>query len=131
MPNSPVYTIGIVSELLDVHPETLRIWKKRGIVRPSRRSGKRFYSQNDLKRLRFIKRLIAESLNLPAIKFYLQFYPCWQANGCPRCMHSSRFALCGKPCWKEEGAYCLVTGNKDTCSKCEFYYGLERQEACK
>jgi len=125
MPNSPVYTIGIVSELLAVHPETLRIWEKRGIVQPRRRSGKRFYSQNDLKRLQFIKYLIAENLNLPAIKFYLRFYPCWQFNGCPRCMHSSRLALCGKPCWKEEGAYCLATGDNDMCSKCEFRDDLE------
>ena len=126
MPNTPVYPIGIVSEFLGVHPETIRVWERHGIVQPLRRSGKRFYSQNDLKRLQFIQRLMAEKLNLPGIKYYLKLYPCWQQNGCPGCIHRSEVPSCGKPCWKEEGIYCQSFGDENACSKCEFHSGLER-----
>ena len=120
MKDLPVYPIGVISELLNVHPETIRVWERYDVIKPQRRSGKRFYSENDLKRLRFIKRLIAEELNLPAIRYYLRLYPCWQQDGCPACMHRSEIAVCAKPCWKEEGTYCQAYANEDTCTNCEF-----------
>jgi len=120
MQNRPVYPIGIVSELLNVHPETVRVWERYGIIQPQRRGGKRFYSEADLKRLQFIKRLMAKELNLPAIRHYLQLYPCWRLDGCPTCMHHSQLAVCAKPCWKEEGTYCQAYADEDTCSDCEF-----------
>ena len=64
MNNLPVFPMGIVSELLNVHPETIRVWERYGVVKPQRRSGKRFYSEDDLKRLRFIQKLTGEGLNL-------------------------------------------------------------------
>lgn len=121
MIKTPVFPIGIVSELLGVHPETVRVWEKHGLVAPKRRSGKRFYSETDLKRLRFVQRLIAEGLNLPAICHYLLLYPCWRLDDCPDCMQRSEIAVCAKPCWKEEGTYCQVSGAEDTCLSCELY----------
>ena len=121
MQNLPVYPIGVVSELLNVHPETMRVWERHNLIKPQRRSGKRFYSDNDLKRLRFIQRLMAENLNIPAIRYYLQSYPCWQLGDCPACMHRSEVAECGKPCWKEEGTYCQLYSSPDTCLNCEFH----------
>lgn len=120
MQNRPLYTIGIVSELLKVHPETIRVWEKYGVINPGRRSGKRFYSESDLARLRFIQRLTSEGLNLPAIRHYLQLYPCWEMEGCPHCMHRSEDIHCTKPCWKEEGVYCQASANEDTCRDCQF-----------
>lgn len=120
MGNRPVYPIGIVSELLDVHPETIRVWERYGVIHPYRRNGKRFYSDNDLKRLRFIQKLIEEGLNIPAISYFLQLYPCWHQEECPVCMHQSERAGCAKPCWKEEGTHCLVSVNEDLCASCEF-----------
>lgn len=120
MNNLPIFTIGIVSELLEVHPETIRVWERYGIIRPQRRSGKRFYSKTDLKRLRFIKKLITEQLNLPAIRHYLRLYPCWDMDDCPTCMQVSEFKVCAKPCWREENKYCQVYGKKDMCLDCEF-----------
>jgi MerR family transcriptional regulator/heat shock protein HspR len=116
----PLYPIGIISELLDVHPETIRVWEKSGIIKPQRRSGRRFYSDNDLKRLRFIKKLISEDLNLPAIRYHLGFYPCWHLSDCPACMHRSELTSCDKPCWKDEGFYCQVNGSQNSCLNCEF-----------
>jgi len=116
---SPLFPIGIISELLDIHPETLRVWERHGIVRPIRRSGRRYYTENDLKRLRFIKKLMDENLNLPAIQYYLQLYPCWQMDTCPKCMHMSSVNSCVKKCWKNEGYFCQVVPGEDTCASCE------------
>ena len=120
MQNRPLYPIGVVADLIDVHPETIRVWEKNGLVQPARRSGKRFYSETDLKRLQFIKRLISQDLNLPAIRHYLQLYPCWQLNNCPGCMNRTDQASCAKPCWQEEGTYCQVNSSEDLCSTCQY-----------
>ena len=52
--NRPLYPIGIVAGLLKIHPQTIRVWERYGVVQPQRISGKRFYSNNDLSRLRFV-----------------------------------------------------------------------------
>lgn len=129
--NRPVYPIGVVAELLNVHPETIRTWERAGVVRPpQRRSGKRFYSDEDLQRLRFIQGLVEGGLNLPAIRHYLRLYPCWFKDGCPGCVHRSKQAVCGKPCWKEAGFYCHLSPeavSRDMCRNCEY---RDRREGC-
>ena len=117
--DQPVYPIGIISELLNVHPETIRVWERYGIIQPKRRSSKRFYSEMDLKRLRFIQKLTEEGLNLPAICHYLRLYPCWNVDDCPGCMRKSNENRCAKPCWKEKGIYCEVYGDANACLNCE------------
>lgn len=56
----PGYSIGVVSNLTGIHPETLRMWERRyGLVRPSRSEGRsRRYSDDDLRRLSLIKTLV-------------------------------------------------------------------------
>lgn len=120
MQNRPLYPIGIVAEILNVHPETIRIWERHGLVRPQRRQGKRYYSENDLKRLQFIQKLTEKGLNIPAISHYLLLYPCWHREGCPVCMHRVSQARCCKLCWKEENTFCQVSVTEDLCSKCEY-----------
>ena len=123
MENLPLFTIGVVADLLSVHPETIRVWERHGIIKPQRKQGRRYYSEIDLKRLRFIQSLIAENLNLPAIQHYLRLYPCWQMDNCPDCMHHSTSPHCSKPCWKEEGTYCQLYSDDDACSTCEYFLG--------
>jgi len=118
--NRPLYPIGIVAELLNVHPETVRVWERYGVIQPQRRNGKRFYSDNDLRRLRFIQKLREEGLNKAAVSYHLKLYPCWKQDSCPVCMHRSENINCGKPCWQEEGTYCAVSNNEDLCPDCEF-----------
>jgi MerR family transcriptional regulator, heat shock protein HspR len=119
--NRPVYPIGVISELIGIHPETIRVWERHGIIKPKRRSGKRYYSDNDLQRLRFIQMLTKEGLNLPSISYYLHIYPCWRHDDCPACIHRTTTATaCSKKCWKEAGTYCEVTTDKDACASCDF-----------
>ena len=120
MPNRPLYPIGIVADLLNLHPETVREWERYGAVQPQRKSGRRFYSDNDLRRLRFVQKLRNEGLNKTAVSHYLKLYTCWENDHCPTCMQHSKHNNCGKPCWKEEGIYCIASASEDICSKCEF-----------
>jgi MerR family transcriptional regulator/heat shock protein HspR len=129
MQSRPLYSIGIVAELLSVHPETIRVWERYGVIQPQRRSGKRFYSDNDLKRLRFIQGLTEQGLNLPSIRHYLRLYLCWRLDECPTCMHRSKVVWRGaKPCWKEEGTYCCVSPQV-SCSKCKSHPEREQDES--
>jgi MerR family transcriptional regulator, heat shock protein HspR len=115
-----MYTIGVIAGELKVHPETIRVWERSGLILPSRVNGRRLYSENDLKRLRFILYLIGEGLNIPAILHYIQLYPCWKMNCCPGCMHRSKSARCSKRCWKEDDTYCQVFGQEGACLNCDF-----------
>ncbi|MGD2080702.1 MAG: MerR family transcriptional regulator, partial [Nitrospirota bacterium] len=53
----PLYMIGVVSRMLRVHPQTLRLYEKEGFVRPKRMGGQRLYSEADLERLSLILEL--------------------------------------------------------------------------
>ena len=66
----PVYMIGIASELIGVHPQTLRMYEQKGLLRP-RKSIKntRLYSQEDVALGRYIQRLTQElGMNLAGVK---------------------------------------------------------------
>ena len=58
--------ISIAAELVGMHPQTLRIYEQKGLVRPQRTAGNtRLYSDDDVERLRLIQRLTGEiGLNL-------------------------------------------------------------------
>ena len=60
------YMISVAAELAGMHPQTLRVYEQRGLVRPQRTAGNtRLYSDRDIERLRLIQRLTSElGLNL-------------------------------------------------------------------
>jgi len=119
MQNHPVYSIGVVSELLGVHPETVRTWEKSGVVEPpQRRSGKRFYSEMDYKRLQFVHKLTREGLTLRALHYYLRLYPCWKTSACPGCLYNSVQVGSTKLCWQDVNTFCQVVSNKNPCLDC-------------
>jgi MerR family transcriptional regulator, heat shock protein HspR len=64
-----VYIISVAAELAGVHPQTLRIYERKGLVRPQRTSGNtRRYSEADIDRLRRVQRLTQEGVNLAGAK---------------------------------------------------------------
>jgi MerR family transcriptional regulator/heat shock protein HspR len=66
----PRYMISVAAELVGMHPQTLRIYEQRGLVRPQRTAGNtRLYSDSDVERLRLIQRLTSEvGLNLAGVE---------------------------------------------------------------
>src|SRR5215468_8034976 len=65
----PRYMISVAAELVGMHPQTLRIYENKGLVRPGRTpGGTRLYSERDIERLRLIQRLTTElGLNLAGV----------------------------------------------------------------
>lgn len=65
----PRYMISVAADLVGMHPQTLRIYENKGLVRPGRTpGGTRLYSERDLDRLRLIQRLTTElGLNLAGV----------------------------------------------------------------
>ncbi len=73
-PDRPRYMISVAAELVGMHPQTLRMYENRGLVRPARTpGGTRLYSDLDLERLRAIQRLTTElGLNLAGVEHVLR-----------------------------------------------------------
>ena len=67
MERKPLYTISVIAELMGVHPETLRVWERHGLLKIPRRNAQRLYTDNDLKRLSFIQDLLDKGLNLAGV----------------------------------------------------------------
>ncbi len=67
------YTIGAVAEMYNLHPQTLRLYEREGLLIPSRSSGNtRFYSPKDLARLEMILKLTRDlGVNLPGVSIVL------------------------------------------------------------
>ena len=64
-----VYVISVAAELAGMHPQTLRIYERKGLLEPSRTGGgSRRYSQRDIARLHRIAELTAAGLNLEGVK---------------------------------------------------------------
>jgi MerR family transcriptional regulator, heat shock protein HspR len=74
MDDRPRYMISIAAELVGMHPQTLRIYEQKGLVRPKRTAGNtRLYSDRDLERLRVVQRLTSElGLNLAGVEIVLR-----------------------------------------------------------
>lgn len=68
-----VYVISVAAELAGVHPQTLRIYERKGLVEPGRtQGGSRRYSAADIDMLRRIQDLTNEGLNLAGVKRVLE-----------------------------------------------------------
>jgi len=73
-PETPKYMISVAAELVGMHPQTLRIYENKGLVRPKRTpGGTRLYSEADVERLQIIQRLTTElGLNLAGVELVLR-----------------------------------------------------------
>jgi MerR family transcriptional regulator/heat shock protein HspR len=87
-PETPLFPIGVVSELLQVTDQTLRVYEKSGIIKPSRRNKDRYYSANDIVWLKCVRRFLKEDgLNLKGIEKLMQFVPCYEISPCEDCVN--------------------------------------------
>lgn len=70
----PLYMIGVVADMLKVHPQTLRFYEKKGLVRPSRTVGQtRMYSADDVEEIARLLRLTRDlGVNLAGVEIILK-----------------------------------------------------------
>jgi MerR family transcriptional regulator/heat shock protein HspR len=67
--DKPLYVISVAAELVCMHPQTLRLYERKGLIRPQRMGKNRLYSQNDIERLQFIQKLTQElGVNLAGVE---------------------------------------------------------------
>jgi len=69
-----VYMISAVAEMYEIHPQTLRLYEREGLLKPSRTEGNtRYYTDEDLERLEFILNLARDlGVNIAGIAISLQ-----------------------------------------------------------
>lgn len=73
-PGRPLYRISVVADMLGVHPQTLRLYERKGLIRPSRTMGRtRMYSTEDVEDVRRILRLSRDlGVNLAGVEIILK-----------------------------------------------------------
>jgi len=71
--NAPIYVISVVAKMINIHPQTLRLYERLGLICPQRRGNIRMFSASDLERLRQIQRLKDDlGVNLAGIDVILK-----------------------------------------------------------
>ncbi len=119
----PLYTIGVTSRLTGTTVYTLRMYEDKGLIMPHKTStGRRMYSDTDIKRLKCIRRhLDEEGLNIAGIKALLALVPCWVTKPCTTEDRASCDAYRSntEPCWmaSEKGPKC----RDEDCRACNVY----------
>lgn len=70
----PLYMIGVVADMLKVHPQTLRFYEKKGLIRPSRTQGRtRMYSDEDVEGIARVLRLSRDlGVNLAGVEIIIK-----------------------------------------------------------
>lgn len=131
IPNDlPAYPIGVAAQVLGVHPRTLRLYEAAGLLRPKRRGIQRLFSNNDLRWIQCIRRMIHdEGIGIVGIKRLLALAPCWEVVQCPSEVRAgcSAYRDRGTPCWELTQRACAK--GPDQCRTCEVY--LKAQEAAR
>ena len=73
MPDQAIYVISVAAELAGVHPQTLRVYERKGLLTPQRTAGNtRRYSDRDIRLLQRIQELTQEGLNLAGVMKVLE-----------------------------------------------------------
>jgi len=120
---SPVYTIGIVSELTETSVHALRMYEKKGIILPYiTKTNRRLFSKSDIERIICIrKHLDQDGLNIAGIKVLLATIPCWLIKPCSRASQKTCDAFTNTllPCW--EAVYKAPECAGANCRECDVY----------
>ncbi len=118
--NMPLYTIGVVSELLGTTNQTLRLYEKHGLIKPFRKNKNRFFSENDIKWLFCIRELIHnKKISIEGIKKLLNYAPCWEIMDCPEKIKDKCLAYKDriKSCWELNQMICKQNSDA-ACKEC-------------
>jgi len=107
--NMPLYPIGIVADLIGTTEQTLRLYEKHALIKPARRNKNRFYSENDIRWLQYLRDLIHnQKISIEGIKKLLNYLPCWEMADCPKekRLGCSAYADRTKLCWEFNKMIC-------------------------
>jgi MerR family transcriptional regulator/heat shock protein HspR len=131
--DEPLYSIASVSKMLRIHPRTLMKYEKLGLMKPYRdpKNNRRFYSNNDIKWISCIAKLVHEDgFNLKSLGYVLSLAPCWVVMECPEEMRKECQAYYNrsKPCWETINTVCRPCVNRISCSECVFFQASQKRK---
>jgi len=122
--NKPLYTIGIAAQILQISPQTLRLYEKEGLILSHRTpTNRRLYSDVEIAKAKCIQKMIREEgLNFSGLRHLFALTPCWKLRNCPTEDHEKcpAFLNNNKPCWSTTEK-CLYP--EETCRNCPVYLG--------
>ena len=131
--NSPVYTLGVASQLSETPAHSIRQYIDMGLLLPYKLESKRhLFSHNDIDRLKLIRKLIHDKgLNFAGVRTLMAMIPCWAIR---KCSEEDR-STCGaytenfQPCWEasEKGRLC----KNENCRECAVYHSLDLESGIK
>ena len=129
----PIYSITSVSRMLKIHSRTLMKYEKLGLIKPFRdpKSNRRFYSNNDIKWITCIAKLVHEDgFNLKSLNYVLSLAPCWMVKQCPDDVRKECSAYIDrtKPCWETVKAVCRPCNNRISCTECVFFKASKQRK---
>lgn len=82
--DKPMFTIGMVAEMLHVHPRTVRNYEANGLVKPVRKGSWRYYTMRDVQWIECLREMIhTHGVSINAVKKLLKYTPCWNIIDCP------------------------------------------------
>lgn len=120
---TPVYTISTTADLLGISIHTLRMYEREGLILPYKKtSGHRLYSQEDIERIKCIRKAINESkISINGIKTIYSMIPCWKFINCTPDQREKcpAYNSHSQPCWtfKHNGNACF----RNDCKLCPVY----------
>lgn len=131
--NTPMYSIGVVAELLNVSVQVLRLYEKEFLIIPFKKgSNHRLYTRNDITRLQCIRDSIKnKKFSISAIKAMYSLIPCWAIKNCSAKDRKNCEAYNNhlQPCWtyKHQNNLCSI----ENCNQCKVYTEHFRCESIK
>lgn len=121
-PSVPIYPISVAAKLLDVHPRTIRIYENEGLISPTRKGQKRFFSKDDIHWIQCLRHMIHDAgISIPGIKKLLDLSPCWEIKDCPDENRESCSAYVDRttPCWERANLACAQKIGQ--CESCDVF----------
>ncbi len=130
----PVISIGVLAKKVGLSVSAIRKYEDEGLIISHRsEAGHRFFSYEDIERLRTIQHLIKNlGFNIEGIRRMEAILPCWDLLPCSEEVRNNCLAYKGstKPCWKIKNAHCTSQGNE--CRRCSVYrFGTLHTEGIK
>ena len=130
----PVISIGTIAKKVGLSVSAIRKYEDEGLIISHRSdSGHRFFSYEDIERLRTIQHLLKKlGFNIEGIRRMETILPCWDLLPCSEKIRNRCKAFKGstKPCWMIKDAHCSAQGNE--CRKCSVYrFGTLHTEGIK
>lgn len=127
--NSPLFPIRTAAKLLNVSIPTLRMYENAGLIIPSKtESNQRIYSEEDLERIKCIRRAIKEEkISINGIKTIFSLTPCWEITSCKMEKRANCPAYLNhtQPCWS------LNREKNHKCKECKVYLNIKNCDDVK